>query len=249
MKIAIMADGTVGRAIAAFLLARHARDLCAVVVDDTGDFADEIAAVCAQARVPALRWSARAALADFKPQILLLAWWPHLLKGADLALAPIILNTHPSLLPHCRGKDPNFWALAEARPFGVTIHHVEAGIDSGPIAFQQDIPVDWEATGASLYAAAERAMVELVMSSYPAIAAGAIPRIAQDGAAGSFHRRSELEPASQIDLDAPTNARRLLNRLRARTFAPHPACRFVEDGETYEVRVHIQRVPPKGDRS
>ncbi|MGD9656932.1 MAG: formyltransferase family protein, partial [Methylocystis sp.] len=160
-----------------------------------------------------------------------------------------ILNAHPSLLPYCRGKDPNFWALAEASPYGVTIHHVIAEIDAGPIAFQKENKVGWEDTGASLYRAAERAMEELVAQSWPAIREGEIPRIAQNPASGSFHKRAELEPASCIDLDAPTTGRSLLNRLRARTFAPHPACRFEDRGETYEVRIEIKRLAPGSNRT
>lgn len=249
MAVAIMADGPVGRDIIAFVLSRHAHDLSAVVVTDAGVHAEEIAALCANGGVATLRWSERRALIDHKPDVLLLGWWPNLLKGADLDLAPVILNTHPSLLPFCRGKDPNFWALAEGSPFGVTIHHVEAQIDAGPIAFQKEIEIGWEDTGASLYHAAERAMVALVAQSWPAIREGEIPRIAQDLAGGSFHKRAELDPASCIDLDAPTTGRSLLNRLRARTFAPYPACRFEDQGVAYEARVEIKRIGPKGDRT
>lgn len=249
MAVAIMADGPVGRDIVAFVLSRHAHDLSAVVVTDAGVHAEEIAALCANGSVATLRWSERRALIDRKPDVLLLGWWPYLLKGADLDLAPVILNTHPSLLPYCRGKDPNFWALAEGSPFGVTIHHVEAEIDAGPIAFQKEIKIGWEDTGASLYHAAERAVVELVAQSWPAIREGDIPRTAQDLASGSFHKRAELEPASCIDLDAPTTGRMLLNRLRARTFAPYPACRFEDQGVAYEARVEIKRIGPGGDRT
>ncbi|MFO1125206.1 MAG: formyltransferase family protein [Methylocystis sp.] len=242
MAVAIMADGPVGRDIVAFVLSHHAHDLSAVAVTDAGVHAEEIAALCAKANVATLRWSERRALLDRKPDVLLLAWWPYLLKNDDLNLAPVILNTHPSLLPYCRGKDPNFWALAEASPYGVTIHHVVAQIDAGPIAFQKEIEVDWEDTGASLYRSAEHAMVELVEESWRAIRDGEIPQRSQDIASGSFHKRAELESASRIDLDAPTTGRALLNRLRARTFAPHPACRFEDQGVAYEVRVEIKRL-------
>lgn len=246
MKLAVMADGRVGRAVVQSILSAHALDLGAVVVDDAGEAPLAIERLCA-GTVPVLRWRERARLRGFSPDVLLLAWWPHIIRGDDLSLAPIILNTHPSLLPHGRGKDPNFWALVEARPFGVTIHHVEAAIDAGPIAFQKEIRFDWVATGATLYRAAEDAMIELVAESYPAMRAGAIPRIAQDPTAGSFHRRAELDPASQIDLDAPTTGRKLLNLLRARTFPPYRACRFDDAGETYEIRVEIRRVGTGSD--
>ena len=149
--------------------------------------------------------------------VIILAWWPYLLKGGILDAAPVILNTDPSLLPYCRGKDPNFWAIVESAPFGVTLHHVNTAIDAGEIAFQKEIPVCWSDTGGTLYQKALTEMVELFDEALPVIVHGEIPRTSQSDV-GSLHYRKQLEPASVIDLDAPTTARKVLNRLRARTF-------------------------------
>jgi methionyl-tRNA formyltransferase len=174
--------------------------------------------------------------------VLVLCWWPHLIKGPLLRLGRQTLNMHPSLLPHCRGKDPNFWCLVEGRPFGVTIHHVDESVDGGAIAFQAGIPVSWEDTGETLYRKAEAAMIALFRQSYHAIATGSVPSIPQEPSQGSLHRRAELDAASRLDLDATYSLREVLNRLRARTFAPHPACRFADGEEVYEVRVTIRKV-------
>lgn len=182
------------------------------------------------------------ALRAFDLDLAVLAWWPYILSG-DLLRVPRLgcLNFHPSLLPHNRGKHYNFWALVEGAPFGVTIHFVDDGVDTGDIAFQAPLAVTWEDTGASLYERAQRAIVDLFIASYPTIRSGHIPRIPQDRSRGSFHRAAELEPASRIDLGASYTARELLNLLRARTFAPHPGAWFVDNGERYEVRVQITR--------
>lgn len=250
MKIAVMADGVVGRAVVHFLATEHPEDVIAIVVVDDKWVAEwKGVGKTLPSHVRRLKWSERAELRRIKPDLLLLAWWPYILKETDLGLAPFILNMHPSLLPHCRGKDPNFWAIVEQRPFGVTIHHVEASIDGGPIAFQREIPLNWESTGKSLYEAAQKSMVELFIESYPVIRTGAAPRIPQRSSEGSFHLRSELEPASDIDLDRTTTARQLLNLLRARAFAPHPSCRFSDGGETYEVSVAIKRLSTDAARN
>ncbi len=245
MRIVVMADDTVGRAVVDFLTRHHPKDLSAVMVTDPvgrSASADEIRAQAAP-HVPVVAWSEREQIRMINPDVILLAWWPKILKSSDLALAPLTLNLHPSLLPHCRGSDPNFWAIVERRPFGVTIHHVEAAIDAGPIAFQRQIATDWTSTGQSLYDLAQAEIIRLFVDSYPAIAAGDIPRITQNIEAGSFHRRAELEPASILDLDAPTTAREVLDRIRARTFPPHRACRFFENDEYFEVTVSIRRLP------
>jgi methionyl-tRNA formyltransferase len=115
-------------------------------------------------------------------------------------------------------------------------------IDSGDIAFQREIAYGWEDTGKTLYEKASKSIVELFRECYPRIVAFDIPRRRQDPSEGSFHRRSELEDRSLMALDCKNTIRDILNLLRARTFEPHPACRFVEGESTYEVRLTIQKM-------
>jgi len=177
-----------------------------------------------------------------KADVALLAWWPRIIAGDLLAIPRLgFLNCHPSLLPHNRGKHYNFWALIEEAPFGVSIHWVSERVDAGDVAFQAPVATTWEDTGETLFHKARAAMVELVRASYDRIRAGDIPRIPQDLARGSFHKASEIDAASRIDLDANVRARDLLNLLRARTFQGYPAAWFTDDGERYEVRVEIRK--------
>lgn len=177
----------------------------------------------------------------------ILAWWPYIIKK-DLIKIPKFgyLNFHPSYLPYNRGKDPNFWSIIENVPFGVSIHFVDTGIDSGDIVFQSVINKSCEDTGKTLYEKALKEIVKLFKDNFQQIKSGKIPRKPQDLNHGSFHRRSELNLASMIDLDKSYRARDLLNIIRARTFYPHPAAYFVEGGEKYEVRIDIKRVSIKG---
>ncbi len=178
----------------------------------------------------------------------LLAWWPYILREPILSITRLgFLSFHPSLLPYCRGKDPNFWAIVEEKPFGVTIHWVSEGIDAGDIAFQAEIPITWEDTGETLYKKAQQRIIELFIENYPRIKSGDIPRIPQSDADATFHRRSELDPASQIDLDKTYTARQLLNLLRARTFPPYPGCWFEADGHRYQIRVSIEKISSETD--
>ena len=173
----------------------------------------------------------------------LLAWWPTLIKPVLINCAVHgFINFHPSLLPHNRGKHYNFWALAEGEPFGVTLHFVDEGVDSGDIVVQQEIAYDWTDTGGTLYRKAQREMVQLFCETYPMFRILDIPRKAQNLSEGSFHLAKELDQASHIDLEREYKARQLLNLLRARTFSGHPACWFEDKGEKYEVRIDIKRI-------
>lgn len=50
-----------------------------------------------------------------------------------------IINIHLSFLPWNRGADPNFWSWFDDTPKGVTIHRIDAGIDTGNIIVQQAV--------------------------------------------------------------------------------------------------------------
>lgn len=181
-------------------------------------------------------------LAAVEPDLILLAWWPNIIREPLISLPRLgVLNMHPSLLPHCRGKNPNFWAIVEQRPFGVTLHWVDRTVDGGDIAFQREIPVRWTDTGGSLHRQALDAMVALFADNLPAILSGDLPRRPQDKAAGSFHLQRELDPASEIRLEDQYSGRDLLNLLRARSYPPYPACWFSDGDETFEVRVEVTR--------
>ncbi|TRM11568.1 phosphoribosylglycinamide formyltransferase [Lentibacillus cibarius] len=53
-----------------------------------------------------------------------------------------MINIHPSLLPDFPGKDAIGQAYtAGVETTGVTVHYVDAGIDTGPVIAQQEVPV------------------------------------------------------------------------------------------------------------
>jgi methionyl-tRNA formyltransferase len=184
-------------------------------------------------------------LQTLKADIGILAWWPYILKEPILSITKSgILNFHPSYLPYNRGKNYNFWTLIEDTPFGVTLHYISSGVDNGDIAFQAPIEKTWEDTGKTLYEKAQKEIVRLFIENFPRIKKGDIPRIPQDLTLGSYHKAYELDPASLIDLDKMYKARDFLNILRARTFPPHPAAWFNEDGQDYEVRIEITKRKP-----
>jgi methionyl-tRNA formyltransferase len=245
-RIVLLADGKIGQQIVHLALEHDPSVVCGLVSlpgDEAGlqlarDF--NIAYVVYDDR---RLYETAQAVRQLKANIVLLAWWPRILNKDFLNLGQdFTLNLHPSLLPYGRGKDPNFWALVEESPFGVTIHHVSADVDAGDIAFQREIAYGWEDTGESLYRKASEAAIDLFRECYQRIVNFDIPRQAQDISRGTFHKRQELEARSFIDLDRQYTARELLNLLRARTFQPHPACRFADGAETYEIRVVIRRI-------
>ena len=66
---------------------------------------------------------------------------------------------HNSYLPYNRGKNPYFWTFIEEKPYGVTIHKVDEGIDTGEIISQKLIQYDWEDNAGTIY---EKSLIRIV---------------------------------------------------------------------------------------
>jgi phosphoribosylglycinamide formyltransferase-1 len=86
-----------------------------------------------------------AAIADWLQErgarLVVLAGWMSLLTPGFLARFPgAVLNVHPSLLPAFPGIAAVDQAVAYGvRVFGVTVHLVDEGIDTGPIVLQRSV--------------------------------------------------------------------------------------------------------------
>ncbi|NMD69629.1 phosphoribosylglycinamide formyltransferase [Bacillus sp. DNRA2] len=85
-----------------------------------------------------------AKLAEYQIDLIVLAGYMRLIGSTLLsAFEGRIINIHPSLLPAFPGKDAMGQALrAKAKVSGVTVHYVDAGMDSGPIIAQETVDID-----------------------------------------------------------------------------------------------------------
>jgi methionyl-tRNA formyltransferase len=58
------------------------------------------------------------------------------------AFQGIAINLHSSFLPWNRGAGPNLWSFVEDTKKGVTIHKIDAGVDTGDILLQRECRFD-----------------------------------------------------------------------------------------------------------
>lgn len=135
-----------------------------------------------------------------------------ILKEPVLNLFPNrAINLHIAFLPWNRGADPNFWSWIENTPKGVTIHHIDKGVDTGDIIAQRGI---WDfgnletQTLATTYQRLQEEMQALFKASWQRIKEGRVERIAQYGR-GSFHKVKDKEQLSHLltaGWDTPVSA-------------------------------------------
>lgn len=150
------------------------------------------------------------------------------------------LNLHPAYLPYNRGQYPNVWSIVERTPAGVTLHEMDAGVDTGKILAQRQVPVEPVDTGESLYRKLEHCSVELFKETWPLFCSGEIRSTSQKGT-GTTHRREDVKRIDEIDLDRFYRARDLIDILRARTFPPYPGAYFVHNEERIYLRLTLVR--------
>lgn len=152
LAIAVLVSGT-GTNLQALLDTVHGREAEIVAVASSTEEAPAVArarargvpcAVFARSEYPD-REARDQALADWLAargvQLVVLAGYMELLSPRFLARFPrAVINVHPSLLPAFPGLHAIEQALAYGvKVFGVTVHFVDEGVDSGPVILQRAV--------------------------------------------------------------------------------------------------------------
>jgi phosphoribosylglycinamide formyltransferase-1 len=117
-----------------------------------------------------------AALQAAGVDLVVLAGFMRILKGGFLQAYPQrVLNIHPSLLPAFPGLEAWRQALEYgAKVTGVTVHVVDAGVDTGPIVAQTAVPVRDDDTPETLHARIQALEHELYPAAVKALLTGRV---------------------------------------------------------------------------
>jgi len=111
-----------------------------------------------------------------------------------------ILNLHPAYLPFGRGIYPNFWALFEGRPTGVSIHFIDLGIDTGNILYRRRVDPRREDTLQTFYDTLLRESEKLFIEHWEDIRENKVSPIMQDSLDTSVKYRNRLDSEKFMDL-------------------------------------------------
>lgn len=148
------------------------------------------------------------------------------------------LNLHASLLPKYRGAAPIQWAIASGDSVtGVTTMRIDAGLDTGDMLMQAELPVAADDTAISLGPKLAAIGAELMIETLRGLESGQVRAIPQD------HSRATLAPILKKEdgrMDFSRSARELFNRLRG--FQPWPGAFTTFKGKILQVH----RAQPAG---
>ena len=109
-------------------------------------------------------------------RVVVLAGYMELLGGTFLERFPrAVINVHPSLLPAFPGLSAVEQALSYGvKVFGVTVHFVDAGVDTGPVILQRAVELPGAATPEEVLQALRPLEHSLLPEAVKLLAAGAV---------------------------------------------------------------------------
>ncbi|HWO82698.1 MAG TPA: methionyl-tRNA formyltransferase [Solirubrobacterales bacterium] len=166
------------------------------------------------------------------PEAVVVCAFGQLIREPLLSEFPM-LNVHPSLLPRWRGAAPIERAMmAGDEVTGVCVMQLTAGLDSGPVALVEEVPIDPEEDFAGLSARLAAVGGDLLLRALDLQAEGSLEFAEQDEAGVTYAEK--IEPAERR-LDPERPATELAAKVRALT--PHVGAYLeLPDGERLGVR-------------
>ena len=176
-------------------------------------------------------------LREMKPDILLVIAFGQILRRNVLDIPGWgAINIHASLLPKYRGAAPIQWAiLQDEEKTGLTIMRMDEGLDTGPILFQEEVPILKDETAGQLHDRLAQAAGDLIINSLQKMHQGALEEKPQDQSASTYAPKIEK---NMIHIDWSEPAQKISALIRA--LDPVPGARTTLDGK--EVKVFSSNV-------
>ena len=160
-----------------------------------------------------------ARLTAMKPDAIIVVGYGRIIPQWMLDLPPFgNINLHASLLPKYRGAAPIQWAIARGETVtGVTTMRIDAGLDTGYILLQREIPIALEDTAETLAPRLAAIGADLIVETLRGLQAHQIHPRPQDDAQATLAPILTKEEG-RIDFHRP--AKEICDRLRG--FQPWP---------------------------
>ncbi|MGN6202351.1 MAG: methionyl-tRNA formyltransferase [Solirubrobacterales bacterium] len=170
-----------------------------------------------------------------EPEAVLVCAFGQLIREPLLSEFPI-LNVHPSLLPRWRGAAPIERAImVRDETTGVCVMRLTAGLDSGPVALCEEVPLGPEEDFASLSARLAELGGDLLVRALDLQAKGALEFVEQNEDGVSYAEKIE---SADRRLDPARPAAELAAKVRALT--PHVGV-YLETAEGERLGVRAAR--------
>ena len=120
-------------------------------------------------------------LRELSPDLILVIGWYQIISKKIRDIPPRgCIALHDSYLPQYRGSATTNWPIIHGESnSGVTLFHLEAGMDTGDVILQYKVPISQRDTARTLLDRKDDACVELVMEALPLIKKDQAARLPQ----------------------------------------------------------------------
>ena len=186
----------------------------------------------------------RAQLTTLKPDAIIVVGYGRIIPQWMLDLPPLgNINLHASLLPKYRGAAPIQWAIANGETVtGVTTMRIDAGLDTGDILLQHEIPIGPDDTSETIAPRLADIGASLTVKTLQDLQAGSIQPHPQNNALATLAPILKKEDGL---VDFSRSASEIFNRIRG--FQPWPGAYTKFRSKTLQIlkaRPVVESVPP-----
>ena len=154
------------------------------------------------------------------PDYIFSIYYRQILPKPLLSLAKFsAINIHPSLLPNYRGPVPTAWIIENGEKyFGITIHLMDDGIDTGDILIQEKYLILKNETGFELYTRGMKLGFNLLRKNFSSIINNKIKPKPQVGS-GSYYGKKN----GKYVISWQESAQKINNKIRVHSKPYNPA--------------------------
>lgn len=171
-------------------------------------------------------------LRQLNPDIIVVAAFGQILPKSILELPKYgCVNVHASLLPKYRGAAPIQWTIIDGEDkTGITIIHMDAGIDTGDMIMKEEVIIEPKETGGSLHDKLAECGGNLILKALDAIENGTAPREKQKDEESNYAKMLD-KTIGKIDFNQSAVA---IERL-IRGLNPWPSAYASLNGKTLKI--------------
>ena len=138
---------------------------------------------------------------EFSPDIILSSGYDRLLRPKTIQkYSQRIINLHAAYLPWARGIGTTLFATILRYPYGVSVHFINEGLDTGNLIARKIVQTEQDDTLRTFYSKLLSATEDLFFESFPKIVSGQTNGVPQEELGEINTNRSRLQFESVMDI-------------------------------------------------
>ena len=175
-----------------------------------------------------------------KFDFIILVYWPFLIPKKYFYRFENSINFHPSLLPNHRGWYPHVHAKINNEKWGVSLHQIDYGIDTGDIWVQKPIKINMIWDNKKIYQIAKKELFKLFKDNFKRIFTGKIKLKGQEKK-NKFLRKKDTLKYDLLPLNRKMSIKNFINLCLARSWGNRSFLHVSYKNEKYKVFLKIRK--------